>query len=107
MDGISPAALDELGLGKFDVIVNDFNGDRTSVTSWAETSISNSGFIVWDNSDRPKDKKAVQELKLRGLGHIDFFGMSPINSFATQTSVLSRSLVSPDWKIREKRTIEY
>jgi hypothetical protein len=107
VEEISPSALDDLGLGQFEVIVNDFNGDRTAVTSWAESNLSDGGYIVWDNSDRPLDKAAVDQLKVRGLGHIDFFGLSPINSFATQTSVLSRSLVSPHWEIREKRTVEY
>lgn len=107
VEEISIPLLENLDLGQFDVIVNDFIGDRSSLTSWIEDSVAVGGYVVWDNSDRPSETMALARLKKSGFGHIDFFGLSPINSFALQTTVLSKSLKSPGWEISRKKTILY
>jgi hypothetical protein len=107
VEEISIPSLEKLNLGQFDVIVNDFIGDRSSVTKWIENRLNLGGFIVWDNSDRASETVALDSLKNSGYGHIDFFGLSPINSFALQTTVLSKSLKSPNWEISRKKTILY
>lgn len=107
VEEISIPSLENLGLGQFDVIVNDFIGDRSSVTKWIEGGLNPGGFIVWDNSDRASETGALDSLKKSGFGHVDFFGLSPINSFALQTTVLSKSLKVPNWEISKKNTILY
>jgi predicted O-methyltransferase YrrM len=107
VEEISVTSLEDLNLGKFDVVVNDFIGDRSKLSKWIENSVSPGGFIVWDNSDRASETVALDNLKKSGFGHIDFFGLSPINSFALQTTVLSRSLAAPNWKISRKNAVPY
>jgi hypothetical protein len=107
VEEISLTSLEKLNLGQFDVIVNDFIGDRSGLTRWIEESVAGGGYVVWDNSDRPSETAALASLKKSGFGHIDFFGLSPINSFALQTTVLSKSLKSPNWEISRKKTILY
>lgn len=107
VEEISILSLEKLNIGKFDVIVNDFIGDRSSLTSWIEDNVAVAGYVVWDNSDRTSETEALDGLKKSGFGHIDFFGLSPINSFALQTTVLSKSLTSPNWKISRKKAITY
>ena len=107
VEEISVTSLEDLNLGKFDVVVNDFIGDRSKLSKWIENSLSPGGFIVWDNSDRASETVALDNLKKSGFGHIDFFGLSPINSFALQTTVLSKSLAAPNWKISRKKAVTY
>jgi hypothetical protein len=107
VEEISAASLEDLNLGEFDVVINDFIGNRGNLWKWIENSLNPGGFIVWDNSDRPSEAEALASLKQSSFGHIDFFGLSPINSFALQTTVLSKSLRAPTWKISTKRTVIY
>lgn len=105
--GINSQTLVDLNLGLFDVIVNDFNGNRSEVADWMLEHLNQNGWIVWDNSDRRSAVPGTSILRESGLGWVSFFGLGPINSFAHETAVFSRVLEQPSWGVRRKNYIEY
>lgn len=102
---ISSRVLHGLNLGEFDVVVNDFNGDRAEVAQWILLHLKQGGVVVWDNSDREEYKEGLRLLRESGMGWISFFGLGPVNSQAWDTTILSTSYLAPTWPIREKRVI--
>lgn len=104
---INSQTLADLGLDSFDVIVNDFDGDRSEVAEWMIEHLNPKGWIIWDNSDRLSAVSGISTLRQTGFGWVSFFGLGPINSFAHETSVYSRSLEQPSWGVRRKNSIEY
>ena len=100
-------SLESLHLGTFDVIVNDFAGARDKVADWIIEHLSGQGTIIWDNSDRAAYQGAIEQIKALGFGSIEFFGLVPVNPYASGTMILSRQLVSPTWPIRPKKTVAY
>ena len=104
---INPHSLDTQGLGLFDVIVNDFSGPRADVASWMVRALKPGGWIIWDNSDRKSYQDGLEYLKSEGFGYVRFFGLGPINSYASETTVFSKSLERPTWTTRETNSIEY
>jgi precorrin-6B methylase 2 len=104
---INASALQGLNLGEFDVVVNDFSGDRAQVAHWILLHLNKGGVVVWDNSDREEYRDGLRLLRESGMGWISFFGLGPVNSQAWETTILSTSLLVPTWPVREKRTIRY
>lgn len=88
LEDITPDQLDKLQLGTFDVIVNDFNGSsRQIVANWILNHLNPDSYVVWDNSDRLAYSSGLEKLRNAGLGHVSFFGLAPINSYASETTV--------------------
>lgn len=108
MQKITSQNLDSLDLGTFDVIVNDFNGgDRGSVSQWMLKHLNAGGLVIWDNTDRENYQSGIKELEEAGLGHVSFFGLGPVNSYASQTSFFSSSITTPSWRLLKRKTIRY
>ena len=107
MADINSNSLDEQDLGMFDVIVNDFSGPRAEVADWMVMALKPSGWIIWDNSDRESYRAGIEHLKNQGFGSVSFFGLGPINSYASETTVFSKSLTIPTWPVRETNSIDY
>jgi hypothetical protein len=83
--------VDELENEFFDVVINDGSGDRASIGEYLATKVQEDGIIIWDNSERETDRKAIEHLKLNGWKALEFYGLGPINAYAWQTSILYRA----------------
>lgn len=94
---------------KFDVIVNDFDGGvgRENLNEWMVAHLEDSGFIIWDNSDRNVYRRAIDSLVDAGFREIVFFGLGPGNSYAWQTSILTKRFGSRNWSLPERASIRY
>ena len=92
---------------KFDVIVNDGNGDRISVVEALLERLSPTGIIVWDNSDRAGVSDSLQDLEKNGFRVLNFSGVVPINAYCSQTSILTRKSIEIDGREIEFKIIEY
>lgn len=87
----SPAALAQLLEDeKFDVVVNDGAGDRGSLALVLTHATNDDGLLVWDNSDRSSDRIAISQLNASGWRSLEFFGIGPINAYASKSTVLYR-----------------
>jgi hypothetical protein len=75
---------------RFDVAVNDGSGDRVAFAGVLAEHLSISGILVWDNSDRPDYQDGLDLLAQQGWSRLDFFGLGPINAYASRTSVFFR-----------------
>lgn len=73
----------------FDVIVID-GINRVQCTQLAEKKLKNTGFIVFDNSDRVGNNQALIFLHDQGLQRIDFYGLTPTQKYKTCTSIFFR-----------------
>jgi precorrin-6B methylase 2 len=106
---IGPRSLEALHLGEFDVIINDFNGGegRHSVGAWLLEHISPAGLIVWDNSDRESYAPGLRILREAGLGEVSFFGLGPVNAYASETTIFSKSFPRRSWELRHRKTVRY
>lgn len=108
LEAVSSDSLSALGEPKFDVIINDFNGgERGSVVGWMLDHLNHDGLIIWDNTDRANYSQGISQLEKAGFGHLSFFGLGPVNSYATQTSFFSRKYISPTWDLLERNSITY
>jgi hypothetical protein len=109
IEQISPETLQVLGSQKFDVIVNDFNfgSGRGSVASWMAGHLTENGAIIWDNSDREAYIEGLAELESLGFGRISFFGLGPVNPYAFETSIFSKTIRSPSWEVPTRNIIKY
>jgi len=104
---ISPSVLDGLGLGKFDVIVNDFAGaNRPEVIPWIEDHLDSDGWLIWDDSDRVAAEGEINRLKER-YGYVSFFGLGPVVSYATQTTIFSNGIPRPTWTVPRSHSVNY
>jgi len=92
---------------KFDVIVNDGNGDRISIVEALLERLSPTGIIVWDNTDRVGVSDSLQDLEKNGFRVLNFFGIGPINAYCWQTSILTRKSIEIDGREIEFKIIEY
>jgi hypothetical protein len=79
--------------GPFDVIVID-GVERNACALYAPEHLSSDGLILYDNSDRPGARKAVEELGRAGFGRVDFVGFPPSNGNLQCTSIFLRSTSS-------------
>jgi hypothetical protein len=82
-DSIKSCILDR----KFDVVVNDGIGDRTSIAELLLESLLPGGIMVWDNSERLEYADKISEIKSRGWKELSFHGLGPINAYASSTSI--------------------
>lgn len=73
----------------FDVIVID-GINRVQCTQLAHDKLKNTGFIIFDNSDRVGNDQALIFLHDQGLQRIDFYGLTPTQKYKTCTSVFFR-----------------
>ena len=71
--------------GKFDVIVIDGQW-RNACAAICDTYLNKDGMIIFDNSDR--HYKGCDLLREKGYLQVDFCGFSPINRYASTTSLL-------------------
>ncbi len=75
----------------FDVIVID--GMARVLTAWlAAQRVKQTGFIIFDNSDRDFYQAGYDILTDAGFYRIDFWGPGPINPYGWCTSIFTRSL---------------
>lgn len=75
----------------FDVVINDGSGDRSNISEYLATKVNENGILIWDNSEREPDSKAIEQLKLNGWNTLEFYGLGPINAYAWQTTILYRT----------------
>ena len=71
--------------GKFDVIVIDGQW-RNACAAISGAYLNRGGMIIFDNSDRHYN--GCDLLREKGFFQIDFSGFSPINRYASTTSLL-------------------
>lgn len=76
---------------KFDVIVIDGQW-RNACANICADHLMDHGMIIFDNSDRHYD--GCTKLRGRGFFQIDFSGFSPINGYASTTSLFIRAPTS-------------
>jgi hypothetical protein len=76
--------------GKFDVIVIDGEW-RNACAAISDAYLNGGGMIIIDNSDR--HYKGCDFLREKGFFQIDFSGFSPINRYASTTSLLLSRLL--------------
>jgi hypothetical protein len=96
MEKIEPReVMNVLGKNTFDVVVNDFSGDRNIIIDVLISICKDDGFIIWDNSDRVEYQTSIQKLLDSKFKKIDFFGLSPINAFACQTTIFNKNFPQP------------
>jgi len=74
--------------GKFDVIVIDGRW-RNACADVCALHLADHGIIVFDNSDRRYE--GCDRLREQGFFEIDFSGFSPVNGYASTTSVFIRA----------------
>ena len=106
MPDINPNSLDTQDLGLFDVIVNDYSGPREEVAAWMVQALKPGGWIIWDNSERNSYLSGMQHLESDGFGSVSFFGLGPINSYAWETTVFSKSLTKATWTVKATKAID-
>lgn len=107
VDEITSVILEELELESFDVIVNDFGGDRAQVAEVMMKLLNKNGYIIWDNSDRKSYQVGIEKLISNGFGFVSFFGLGPINAYASETSIFSKQIPAVNWPISSKKTTDY
>ena len=61
--------------------------------------------MIWDNSDRDEYHDGVNDLKLHGWKGIDFFGLGPINAYASQTTIFTLEPINPSGRKSVFKTI--
>lgn len=76
-----------LGDRTFDVIVNDGPDNRIDIADLLLSRIRPNGMLIWDNSERPEYHSKIAEIKNKGWHEISFFGIGPINAYASSTSI--------------------
>ena len=74
---------------KFDIIVID-GRERIKCTKNAVNAIKEEGIIIFDNSDVPSYKIALDFLKDNGFKELEFRGMGPCSSIIWSTSIFYR-----------------
>jgi hypothetical protein len=74
---------------KFDVIVID-GAARNACAGFVSELITESGVVIWDNSDREEYAPGFDVLLKQGFKRVDFIGMGPINIYEWSTSIFYR-----------------
>lgn len=107
-DPSTALTLPEISNTKFDIIVIDHSGDRSTATEDFFPFLADQGILIFDNSDRPEYASGLQFLSNKGYSRLDFFGLGPINAFASQTSIFFHGdAVRPLGRIAEFGVIKY
>jgi hypothetical protein len=75
----------------FDVVINDGTGNRAAIGAFLANMVSPDGILIWDNSERYPDCQSIDQLKLSGWKTLEFYGLGPINAYATKTTILFRN----------------
>ncbi len=73
----------------FHMIIID-GRDRVNSTKYSINKLTDNGVLIFDNTDRPAYKEAIEYLIQHEFKRIDFIGMSPITSHNNYTSVFYR-----------------
>lgn len=73
----------------YDVVVID-GRDRVECLEASLSHMSQSGVIIWDNSERSRYEPAFQRLRESGYRRLEFYGMGPITEKGWETSVFYR-----------------
>ncbi|PIR60658.1 MAG: FkbM family methyltransferase [Candidatus Pacebacteria bacterium CG10_big_fil_rev_8_21_14_0_10_44_54] len=71
---------------KYDIIVID-GRHRVRCSFVAVKQLTSGGVIIWDNTERKEYQTGIDLLKRSGFKQIQFVGMSPINTYKSETSV--------------------
>jgi len=74
---------------KFDLVIID-GRDRVNCVKKSMTALSERAVVIFDNSNVECYQEAMQVLKNNNFKRIDFFGMSPIVTITSCTSVFYR-----------------
>ena len=96
---------DQLEGRTFDVTVNDGSVDRNVCSQILRNHQNQTGLMIWDNSDRDEYLDGVNDLKLHGWKGIDFFGLGPINAYASQTTIFTLEPINPSGRKSVFKTI--
>jgi hypothetical protein len=95
-------SIEQYPIGTFDVVAVD-GVERPACSSAALAYLKPDGLLILDNSDRPAYRSAIELLRERGYGRIDFYGFAPGSGLSGCTSVFARSFdrwVSTDSVLR-------
>jgi hypothetical protein len=101
------AQLSKLGIGKFDVVINDGHGSRSNFVDLLEHYILQDGLIVWDNSDRDSYTNSILDLRNRGWKQLEFFGLCPVNAYCSKATVFMKKPLIPLKFENDFKTVEY
>ena len=82
-------AIGEIPDRSYHIIVVD-GRNRVKCTDYAAQFLTDDGVLILDNSERPFYQKAKDIMAERGFRRIDFYGMAPIVSHETCSSVFYR-----------------
>lgn len=74
---------------KFDIVVID-GRRRVECARHAVDALSNSGVIVWDNTDRARYVNGIKFVFDKGFKRLDFVGMAPCSTRMQCTSIFYR-----------------
>jgi hypothetical protein len=74
---------------RFHVVVVD-GRDRANCAIQSIDSLRSDGVIVWDNTERRRYRVGLNALRKRGFRRLRFRGPTPIDTWASETSVLYR-----------------
>lgn len=96
-----------LGNQSFDIVVNDGSGDRSAIAPRLAAATNEHGLMIWDNSDRAADQLAMRELVRNGWQSLDFFGVGPINAYASKSTIFYRGQLRQSGKPCTFDTVGY
>lgn len=88
--GNPKAICDVIGSRTFDLAVIDGGDNRSLIADIAKRFLGETGMILWDNSERLEYQSTIKLLHATGWNSLDFFGISPINAYASKTSLFFR-----------------
>ncbi|MEM6778189.1 MAG: FkbM family methyltransferase [Planctomycetota bacterium] len=75
--------------GNFDIVLVD-GRDRVHCVAQAVSCLTGEGVLLLDDSDRPRYRKAVDQLTQEGFRNLKFSGLKPGNPCRTETTVFYR-----------------
>ncbi|MEX1010759.1 MAG: hypothetical protein WDZ29_01730 [Balneolaceae bacterium] len=81
-------AVKESGL-RYDVVVVD-GLERVRCAEVAVECLSERGVLIWDDSEREKYQKGIVALQAKGFRRLSFYGFSPVEFMACETSIFYR-----------------
>lgn len=93
--------------GPFDVVVIDNEGPRTPLVPIATQLVGDGGLIILDNADRDEYAEAIVQLEAAGFSRLDFFGLVPINAFASVTALFTKSQIPINGGRATFTTVDY
>ena len=76
--------------GKFDVVVID-TMERNRLAEVAISYCSQTGVIIWDDTERPEYVSGISELKRTGWKQLRFSGIGPIQNAIKESSIFYRA----------------